>query len=356
MAKQNLSLTLKTDQRLALIGRMRMAEWIEMPEGQFSQEISKLEKDPLFQKLYLGLPKTPGVIRRQKWPAGRLGQSFYALDERLASSAGSVNVDKMLQDKSELIKIIQKIGQDNFEKYFLYAEQAFTLEELTKHTALAADEIKKIHTLLNDIDVETQFASGAPGGPSPALKGYSCIGRIAFDNNEPYVEFNTSYWGRGIYQIRYEQLEHWKRNGFLNGDERKRVRHLIKKLETLNLRQNTIYRILESLAKLQSIYLKTRKESDWRPISLRLLAKRLQLAPSTISRATSSRSVRLPWGTEVPLAELMPGQRRTLKAILSGWLKEEGNETDSKLAGRLKQEYGISVSRRTVNAIRHDLA
>ena len=50
-----------------------------------------------------------------------------------------------------------------------------------------------------------------------------------------------------------------------------------------------------------------------RPVSLRLLARRLQLSPSTVSRALSHRTIRLPWGAEVPMIAMVPGQRRVLQ-------------------------------------------
>ena len=59
---------------------------------------------------------------------------------------------------------------------------------------------------------------------------------------------------------------------------------LLKKIETINLRQNTLYRILETTARLQADYLRTGDETDLRPVSLRMLARRLDLAPSTVSR------------------------------------------------------------------------
>ena len=134
------------------------------------------------------------------------------------------------------------------------------------------------------------------------------------------------------------------------------LRHLLKRIEIVNLRQNTLFRILESLTRLQTDYLGTRREDRKRPISLRMLARRLQLAPSTVSRAVSGRSIRLPWGKEVPLITRMPGRRNVVREVLTRWLSEPGpRPTDIELAQRLRHEYGIQVSRRTVNAARHEV-
>jgi DNA-directed RNA polymerase specialized sigma54-like protein len=151
-------------------------------------------------------------------------------------------------------------------------------------------------------------------------------------------------------------VEKVKREGDLNVDERRRLRHLLKKIETINLRQNTLYRILETTARLQVDYLRTGLETDLRPVSLRMLARRLDLAPSTVSRALHGRSVELPNGEERPLALLTPGRRRVLREVIAKWLEEPGmRPTDAALAERLRLEFRIRVSRRTVNAVRHDL-
>jgi len=155
--------------------------------------------------------------------------------------------------------------------------------------------------------------------------------------------------------LRYDLLEDWKRSGRLSGQDLRKLPHLLKRLETVNLRQNTMFRVLESLTKLQAEFLGSRSEESKRPISLRMLAHRLDLAPSTVSRALSGRSVLLPWGKEIPLIELLPGRRRILREVLSRWLEENLRVTDSSLAERLRQERGIRVSRRTVNAVRNEL-
>ena len=106
---------------------------------------------------------------------------------------------------------------------------------------------------------------------------------------------------------------------------------------------------------IQADYMRTRSDEDLRPVSLRLLARRLQLSPSTVSRALAHRTVRLPWGREVPMIALVPGQRHVLKDVLRHWLLDSPSVTDATLARRLKVERGIDVSRRTVNAVRHVL-
>ncbi len=344
---------IRAEQRLAILGRLRMADWIEMPEREFATQVQRVEKDPLFQKLYFGAPGLPSAIRRRRWPGGRLSSSFYDVDESRVSSGERVDVEGRLDAHQDVLPLIRKMGRQDFERYFLHAEEAVPMPEIAKRTGLPESEIRRVNELLLEIGAQAEFA-GAPK-TAPGARGSTCLARLTLEAGKPAFEFVAPYWARGLYQVRYDDLESWKTSGLLSGEERRRLRHLLKRLETLNLRQSTIFRILESLGVIQADFLRTRKAEDMRPVSLRLLARRLQLAPSTVSRALSHRSLRLPWGPETPMISLVPGQRHVLKDILGLWLAEQTVQTDAALARRLKQERGIDVSRRTVNAVRHAL-
>src|SRR5262249_19697870 len=153
--------------------------------------------------------------------------------------------------------------------------------------------------------------------------------RLTCAEGEPEFEFFSAHWARGLYRIRYDLLERWKDEGRLGGAERRRLPRLLKRLETVNLRQSTVFRILESLTRLQGPYLKSQDDRAQSPVSLRQLARRLELAPSTVSRALSGRSVLLPWGKEVPLITLLPGRRRLLRRILGDWLGGEASRGEA---------------------------
>lgn len=347
------SLGLRTEQRLAVLGRLRMADWIEMPERVFAREVETVEKDPLFRKLYHGTAALPAVIRRQRWPRAKLSAGFYEMDDARIAAGERVDVEGKLDARQDVLPLIKRMGQASFERYFLRAEEDVTLPEIALRTGLSESEVSRVHDLLLEIGAQAEFA-GAPQA-APAEKGTVCLARLTLEAGKPSFEFMAPYWARGLYQLRYDDLESWKSSGELDGEERRRLRHLLKKLETLNLRQSTIFRILEAVGNIQAGYLRTRRPEDVRPVSLRLLARRLQLAPSTVSRAMAKRRLRLPWGEELPMIGLVPGQRHVLKDILGLWLKDDPGQTDAALARRLKKERGIDVSRRTVNAVRHAL-
>ncbi|NNN05753.1 MAG: hypothetical protein HKL90_07615 [Elusimicrobia bacterium] len=343
----------RAQQKLAVLGRLRMADWIEMPEREFAREIERVEKDPLFRRLHYGADGLPSAIRRRRWPGGRLSSSFYGVDESRIGAGQRVDVEGSLDARRDVLPLIRRMGRASFERYFLHGDEPATLPEIAKRTGLSESEVARVNDLLLEIGAQAEFA-GAPR-VAPTQPGAACLARLALEGDKIVFEFASPYWARGLYQVRYDDIESWKSSGNLTGPERRRLRHLLKRLETLNLRQSTIFRILESFSAIQADFLRSRDPADLRPVSLRLLARRLDLAPSTVSRALARRTLRLPWGPEVPMISFVPGQRRVLKELLSGWLRENPDKTDADFARRFKVERGIDISRRTVNAVRHAL-
>jgi RNA polymerase sigma-54 factor len=125
------------------------------------------------------------------------------------------------------------------------------------------------------------------------------------------------------------------------------------------MRQDMLFQILSRIVTEQSAYLRSRLGHRRRPLSLREMARRIGVAPSTVSRAVGNRSAQMPWGEEVPLKSLLSGQRSVILSILSEWRErgELGDElTDERLMRRLAGEAGITVSRRTINECRRKLA
>ncbi|MFI5345536.1 MAG: hypothetical protein ACHQ51_04100 [Elusimicrobiota bacterium] len=353
--KQTQKLALQNRQRLTVMGRLRMADWIEMPEREFAHEVEKLEKDPLFQKLYFGDGSIPGAVRRQRWPGGKLAGSFYEIDERTAVGAGErVGVEEFAQERGAALAAIKRMGQTDFERYFLHGEDALTLEEIGRRTKLAPEEVRSIHELVVELGARAEFEGKVSAPTASPGRQSACLAKISLVGGSPVFEFYAPYWARGLYQIRFDLIERWKTGG-LNPDERRHLPALLKRLETVNLRQSTLFRLLEMIGRLQADFLTNERAEDVRPISLRQLAKRLDLAPSTVSRAFARRSVRLPSERELPLIAFVPGRRSVLRELLGQWLTTDSAVTDAALAERLKEERGISISRRTVNAVRHEL-
>jgi|CXWL01.1.fsa_nt_gi hypothetical protein len=338
-------------QKMELRGRLQMADWIAMPESSFAREIAKLENNPLFSKLRFAAADRPVAIGRSRWPRTRFNADFYDLAQFIPAAGDRVQVEELLEKHQGLIASIKKMGREAFEHYFLYGAEALPLEEIARVCGIELGEARRVHELLLDIGAQAEFMGPAP---QPEVAAVTCLASVSIENGEPDFQFFSPQWARGLYEIHYDALEQWKRSGWLSLQEAKQLPHLLRRIETINLRQNTLFRIVDNLVRLQAPYLKSRRAEHKLPLSLRRLASHLELAPSTVCRAVAGRSVKMPWNVEIQLSGLLPGRRKVLRAILSRWLDKEPL-SDEDLRLRLKLERGITVSRRTVNAVRHEL-
>src|SRR6185312_15571961 len=210
---------LRMKQKLAILGRLRMADWIEMPEREFARQVEKVEKDPLFRKLYFGAPGLPSAIRRQRWPGGRLSAGFYEVDESRVSASERVDVEGKLDARRDVLPLIRRMGQPAFERYFLHADEVVSLPEIAKRTGLTEEETRRVHDLLLEVGSQAEFAGQAP--VAPAARGTTCLARLTGETGKAAFEFLAPYWARGLYRVRYEDVESWKSSGGLSADERR---------------------------------------------------------------------------------------------------------------------------------------
>lgn len=343
--------------RQVLAGRLAAAKWISMTEPEVSREVKELESDPLFQELAYGLGGAPAVVRRRRWPASQLHGGFYDFNEAAAAETGSADIQDLVERHRELIALIRRVGRESFERYFLYGEESKPLPVVCKKLGLTLEEGRRILDLVLEVGSRSEFFRPAAAARADSV-GYHMIARIERDPREQeslYFQFLSPHWARGRYEVAYDKLEEWKRTRGLAPEERRRLRRLLKSIELLNMRQNTLFQILSRITSVQAAFLNSRQGHRRRPLSLRELARRIGVAPSTVSRAVARRSVELPWGEEVPLKSLLTGQRAVVLSVLGRWMEkgEVGPRvTDEALMRRLAGEAGIAVSRRTVNECR----
>lgn len=352
-----LKLEARTENWQLLQGRLAAAKWLSLSEPEVSAEIVDLESNEVFKKMVQGAQGDAPVVRRSRWPASSLHAGFYELKDHLAEGSDSADISELLEEHKELLGIIRGIGAADFERYFLYGEEGVSLEEACRRVGIALELGRRISDLLLAVGARSEFFRAAPDLRAAGIR-YHCIADIELDPRDPeslYFRFLSAYWARGRYVVDYDKLEAWKKRAGLSGTERRRLRQILKRMELINMRQDTLFQILSRTTTEQSAYLRSRLEHRRRPLSLRELARRIGVAPSTVSRAVGNRSVRLPWGEEVPLKTLLSGQRLVILSILSEWERRGelgAGVTDEALMRRLASESGIAVSRRTVNECR----
>ncbi|MBK8575516.1 MAG: hypothetical protein IPN90_07530 [Elusimicrobia bacterium] len=136
------------------------------------------------------------------------------------------------------------------------------------------------------------------------------------------------------------------------------MKSFVRRLEFINWRQNTLYRLLDFVCHAQRFYLATQDISKKTPITQRQLAKRLAVAPSTVNRAIQGRSLVLPWDEEVLLEDMFCSRKHLCLGVLQNMEGEDshgGQQTDLELQKELLARFGFLVPRRTLNSYRRSL-
>ncbi|MFH2203552.1 MAG: hypothetical protein ABIJ96_10585 [Elusimicrobiota bacterium] len=360
MNNPSLGLKQKSQNYQLLQGRLTAAKWISMREPEVGREIAELEKDSMFQDLLYGAPGLNPIVKRMRWPASSIHSGFYELNDGIVAASGESDIQDILHAKEELIEVIRGIGIEAFEKYFLYGEEGLPLAHACRELALSEEQGRAIMDLVLKVGTRSEFFRPTLSAETSGIR-YHCIASIEKDIREPdnlFFRFLSPHWARGKYVIAYERLEEWKSERAGDTAQRRRLRKLLKRVELLNMRQDTLFQILSRATNAQSSFLRSRMKARRRPLSLRELARRIGVAPSTVSRSIANRSVELPWSEEVPIKELLSGQRVVVLSILQDWHDAGGlgkGVTDEMLMRRLAEETGINVSRRTINDCRRKL-
>lgn len=357
MAELNLNLkqtvSPKVTQKTILVGRVKMAQAIQMRESEWARLLSEMERDPLFQELLQAKLEGQRVIHYRKFQRGGLSGQFYEMQDLDVVDTGGQSPETLLDQKKHLLALIQKVGQPNFEKYFLFREEVALPEEIAGVCGISKEEVQQLQDFVLDMSVQAEFyhpsALDSTNQVRPTL-----IGQIIENRDKTYsMAFFSPHLARGTYEIDQSALHRWQKNRKFDRQESARVKKYVSFLQLSNLKQGAFWRVIDFLLEAQKGYLGTRDPARMASVSLRKVARHLQFAPSTISRVLSLKSVLLPWGSEVLLTHLMPGQRKVVLAVLSQMAAGKGLGTDQESAKHLAEVYGLRVSRRTITACRH---
>lgn len=347
------SLLPKVTQRTVLLGRVKMAQAIHLPEGAWAKLLSDVEKDPLFREI-LG---QQGIIRYRRFGRGGISNQFYEMQEINVAEDKGVSPETLLDQKRHLLKWIEKIGQEKFEKYFLYRQDDLSLEQIASVCGLTKEQASELQDFILDMSVQSEFYHPSNlGGPN--IMRPTLIGRIVCNDDRTYsISFFSPHLARGSYEVNYSLLKKWQKARGLDRTSAAHLRKMLGVLELANLKQGAFWRTLEFLLDVQKEYFDSQDLAKMAPVSLRQVARRLQFAPSTISRVMASKSILLPWDREVFIASLMPGQRKVVLKILEKLLSGPGRSmTDMQMSKLVEENYGVRVSRRTITSCRHVLS
>jgi len=338
-------------QEFKLLIRLEQASLLEMSEGEFNRLMVEVESSPLFKKLY----RKEKIIRYQKYPRTDISSRFYQLNEEIAAGTGTLDIESLLSDKEDIVRQIQKMGLENFKRYFLYPEPGVSIEEIAQECNLKLIEVEKINSLINEFSIMSEFYN-----PSALSSGqgihYSKVASVERGAEGFIVGYLSPSYARGRYSIDYERFEELKGNGTISGAEAKEIRQLFKRLELINSRKDTVTRILQGIVEKQAPYFESGDAKAILPFSQKELAEKIGLVPSSISRAISGKSLEMPGGEEKALKDFFPRPRRFRKELVRQLL-ETGEEfpSDEAIKAKLEQKFGVSISRRSIANLRKEL-
>jgi len=340
----------KMQQELGQFIQMEQADLLEMPEEDFNRIITEIERGLLFQRLY----RKEKLIRYQRFPRTDMSSSFYQLKEEMIADKGSVDIESLLVNKEYVVGQIQNLGLEKFKRYFLFPEAGLTEEEIAIECDLTVSEVGKINSLIDEFSILSEFYH--PSAFSSEGIHYTKIASVERGEEGFLIGFFSASFARGRYMIDYEKFEKLRAEAAFTEAEAKEARQFFRRLELINSRKYTIGQILQGIIEKQALYLESGDLRALLPSSQKELAKKIGLAPSSISRAISGKSIDTPWGEEVPLKYFFPRPRRFRKELLGRLLEtEKGLTSDEEIRARLQEKFGMAISRRLVTNLRKEL-
>ena len=322
---------------------------LEMSEDEFQRLIWEIEKAPLFKRLR----EQEKVIHYQRFSRSDLSHNFYELKEEIVATPGSFDVESLITNKEELIRLIRNLGLDKFKQYFLYPEPGITVEQIAHQCQLEISEVSKINNLIDEFSIASEFYH--PASVSDKGKYYSKIASIERGPEGFIIAYFSPVYARGKFVIDYGMLEQLLEKGVFNKAETKEVRQLIRNLELINSRKNTLHQVLQNIVEKQALFFESGNPKALLSFSQKELAVKLGLTPSTVSRAIASKSVETPWG-ERPIKDFFPNPKSFRKELIKQILKEEEKPlSDQAVKVNLERKFGVFLSRRTIASLRKEL-
>lgn len=332
---------------------VKLAQHLSLKEEEIVELSAKIEQSEEFQKL-LQLK----IIKRKPFlPFFSLKENYEYREEIYSSIGDTSYIYEIINQHPEIVKLIKKIGEENYRKYFLSYE-TYTFEEIAKNLALKVDEIKQIFDFTNRILIYSDIESSIKNSNTikPPETKYVRVAKINFVKNQPVIEYKIASMFRGYYDINYERLKELVKS--LPPQERKKIKEIVRELEILNIRKSTLHRIIETVAIVQKEFLITGQPQKRRVLTQKELAQIVGVDPSVVCRIVKDKTILGPSNKEYKLTYLTPNKKEVIMCLLQQILgnQKKKRPTDKELCKMITNITGITLSRRTINYYRNLLS
>jgi len=342
--------------QLKLIGKIKVAEFLSIPEPDFEFYIQKVEKSPLF----ITLKEKYRIISYRKFYDVRDNRIPEFREETIAAQS-EVEMEKLLSDPSvlDLLKRIGKvIGEESFREVLA---GKVGIKQVIRKCSLSPSEAEIFQEFIYKLQLQEIINPSSSFTPSQYSR-FFLIASFEWEGDDLVIRpvKEESYLIKGKYQINYHRFKELVDAGKIKRSEINKIEEIFKKLDMINRRTTTIYRILHHLKELQLPFFKSGNLLDLVPCSQSELARSLNLHPSTVSRAIANKSILTPQGEEKPVKFFF--SRRWIKNLLRKIILEEKEEikkgtlscslTDDLIQKKMIEDYGINLSRRSISKYR----
>jgi len=336
---------LKPTLRVKLGARLKMAQILETSEEDFARTVKETETNPLFHELLVW-----GGVKRKRFLG--VSPAFFRMVSLEEGNAAHQRPEAENFGDEEVTPLIEKMGRENFMRFFLVPEKIYTVKQISDETALNKEEIEKVADFVNNFSA-SGLAPGAPSPTSPYTEGTRVIAAISRGQAGLMIEDLNFDLCRGKYLIDDSLVQQLKDS--LPSGRKRSLNRIVAQLRWINGRRNIIYSILQSLLEKQERFLVSGRQEDLKSLTQRQLSRELGISPSLLNRAIKKRALRLPDGTATPLKKFFPGRQEEIKKAIKKIIKEEkdGEISDAQIKIILGRDYGLSLARRTVNFYRN---
>lgn len=313
-----------------------------MPEKEFEKRLQELEADPLFRRLW-----DAGVIALDPYPRARFAARRAGGWELRTSKDG---LSDLLNGRNGMVDLIQAMGREKFERYFLGDKDAPD-EERAGVCGISCEEARSLREMVERLYIQAEFENPASDAPPP--KVFSVVAVIELDNGKPVIAFFHREIWKGRYRISQERRV--KIVGSLSPAESRRLDGFLRQLEFVDHRKTTLYRVLEALLEAQADFLISGDPERRRSLTQRALAAQLNIAPGVLNSVISNKSISLPSGIDAPIKSLMPSSKSLLLGHLYQLATDYPALSDEGLVREIGRLYAANLSRRSVAQYRNEL-
>jgi RNA polymerase sigma-54 factor len=325
---------------LRQFGGVKLARLLEMSDRELGVMASKLEAKPLYAKLVAS-----GAVRRAPF-----SKAFFATRKfaGLSLAARDSGMGELIHGGSDLISLIKKVGQKDFENCFLSGERMSDAER-TRRTGLSVKDVKQLRAFVNRMYIKEEFEEAAPAAP---VKMYSTVAGVDIKEGAAVLKFfHRDIW-QGTYHVDSQSLERFLKEE--SPEDRERARKFLSRLAFVDRRKTTLFKVLQRLLQAQAAYLISGDPADLQALTQKDVAAAIESDPSVINRLVANKAIEAPWGVDIPLKTLMPSAKSLTLGIVSELARKTPGMSDEKLRSELAKRFNIHLSRRSIAQYRKE--